>query len=151
MSNKNEVNDENSIKNTNFDKIINVNHILTRRLIQNFDHFCNIRMSFFNITNEFNNFKIFATKLKLFLENDAINFFNVRKNFIKSLNMLHDITSNLKKNKFVIVLDFELFYFNIVNKKERVMKNMIDDDFINDTNKLNHWISRFHENRRHSH
>ncbi len=74
-------------------------------------------MSFFNITDELDNFKIIATKLKLFLENDAINFFNVRKNLIKSLNMFYDITSNLKKNKFVIILDFEFFYFNIVNKK----------------------------------
>ncbi len=42
LNDKNEISDENSIKDTNFDKITNVDRILTRRSIQNFDHFCNI-------------------------------------------------------------------------------------------------------------
>jgi hypothetical protein len=67
------------------------------------------------------------------------------------LNMLHDITSNFKKNKFVIVLDFELFYFNIINKKKRMMRNMIDNDFINDSNELSDEIDCFHENCHHTH
>jgi hypothetical protein len=32
-----------------------------------------------------------------------------------------------------------------------MMKNMINDNFIDYSNTLNHKIDRFHENRRHSH
>ncbi len=42
LSDKNEVSDKNLIKDTNFDKITSVNRILTKRSIQNFNHFCNI-------------------------------------------------------------------------------------------------------------
>jgi hypothetical protein len=85
-------------------------------------------MSFFNVTNELDHSKFFAAKLWFFLENNAINFFNVCQNIVQLLNMFHNIASNLKNDKFVIVRDFWFFHFYIVYKRERMMKNMICDD-----------------------
>jgi hypothetical protein len=82
LSNKNEISNENSIKNTNFNEFANVDNILTRRSIQDFDDFCRIWMSFFNVTNEFDHSKFFAAKLWFFFENNAINFFNVCQNIV---------------------------------------------------------------------
>jgi hypothetical protein len=74
LNNKNEINNENSIKNTKFNKFANVDNILTRKSIQDFDDFCRIWMSFFNVINEFDHSKFFAAKLWFFFENNAINF-----------------------------------------------------------------------------
>jgi hypothetical protein len=63
--------------------------------------------------------------------------------------MLHNITTNLRKNKFIIVRDFLFFHFYLVYKRERVIKHMIDDNFINHLNKLNYKFNYFHENRNH--
>ncbi len=65
--------------------------------------------------------------------------------------MLHDITTNLKENKLVIVLRFEFFYLYVVDERKRMMKNVINDNFVHDTNKLSHCIDRSHKNDCHSH
>jgi hypothetical protein len=151
LSNKNEIRNENSIKHANFDKFTNVDDVLTKKLIQNFDDLRCIWMSFFYVTDKIDYSQFFAAELKFFFENIAINFFNVCQNIVQSLNMLHNITSNLRKNKFVIVRDFRFFHFYIVHKRKRVMKHMINDNFINHSNELSHRNDCFYENRNHFH
>jgi hypothetical protein len=151
LNNKSEIRNENSIKHANFDKFTNVDDILTKKLIQNFDDLCCIWISFFYVTDKIDYSQFFAAKLRLFFENNAINSFNVCQNIVQSLNMFHNITSNLKKNKFVIVHDFRFFHFYIIHKRKRVMKHMIDDNFIDHSNELNHRIDCFHENRNYFH
>jgi hypothetical protein len=82
LSNKCEISNENSIKNTNFNKFANVNDVLTKESVQNFDDFCCIWMSFFNVTNKIDYSQFFAAELRFFFENNAINSFNVRQNIV---------------------------------------------------------------------
>jgi hypothetical protein len=151
LSNKNETRNKNSIKYANFDRFTNVDDVLTKKSIQDLDDLCCIWMSFFYVTDKIDYSQFFAAKLKFFFENNAISFFNVCQNIVQSLNMLHNKTSNFKKNKFVIVHDFRFFHFYIVHKRKRAMKYIIDDNFIDYSNELNHKIDCFHENRNHFH
>ncbi len=151
LSNESEISNENLIKDTNFNKFANVNDILTKRLIQNLNHFCCVWMSSLNVTNNFDNSKLFAAELKFFFENNAIRFFDIDQNIIQSLNMFHHITTNFRKNELIVVRRFLFFYFYVVYEQWRVMKNIIDDNFINHSNELNHEIDCFHENRCHFH
>jgi hypothetical protein len=95
-------------------------------------------MSFLNVTDKIDHSQFLTAELRFFLENRAICSFNVCQDIVQSLNMLHDITSNLKKNKLVVVRDFRFFHFYVVYKRERVMKNVIDDNFIDHSHELSH-------------
>ncbi len=65
--------------------------------------------------------------------------------------MLHHVTTNLRQNELIIIRCLETLHFDVVHERERVMKHMIDDNFVNYSNELNHKINRFHENRNHFH
>jgi hypothetical protein len=82
LSNENKIRNENSIKHANFDKFTNVDNVLTKKLIQNLDDFRCIWMSFFNVANKIDYSQFFAAKLRFFLENNAINFYNVCQNIV---------------------------------------------------------------------
>jgi hypothetical protein len=143
LSNKNETRNENSIKHANFDKFTNVDDVLTRWLIQNLDYFRCIWMSSLNVTNKIDYSQLFAAELRFFFENNAISSFNVCQNIVQSLNMLHNITSNFRKNKFIVLRRFWFFYLYVVYERQRVIKNMINDNFIDHSNELNHKIDCF--------
>jgi hypothetical protein len=117
LSNENKTRNENSIEHANFDKFTSVDNVLTRRSIQNLDDFRCIWMSFFNVADEIDHSQFFAAELKFFLENNAIRFFNVCQNVIQSLNMLHHIATNFRKNELIVVRRFWFFYFYVVYER----------------------------------
>jgi hypothetical protein len=52
--------------------------------------------------------------------------------------MFHHVTTNLRQNELIIIRCFITFHFDVIHKQKRVMKNMIDDIFINHSNELNY-------------
>jgi hypothetical protein len=108
-------------------------------------------MTIFNVAHKLDDSKFFAAELRFFFENDVIRSFNVDQNVIQSLNMLHHVATNLRQNKLIVIRCLEILHFDVVHERERVMKHMIDDNFIDHSNELSHKIDRFHENRNHFH
>jgi hypothetical protein len=82
LSNKNEIRNENSIEHANFDKFTNVDDVSTKKSIQNLDDLRCIWMSFFYVTDKLDYSQFFAAELRFFLENNAINSFNVCQNIV---------------------------------------------------------------------
>jgi hypothetical protein len=75
LSNKCEINNEDSIKNTRFNKFANVNDVLTKESIQNFNYFCCVWRSFFNVTNKIDHSQSFTTELRFFFRKSCNLFF----------------------------------------------------------------------------
>ncbi len=53
---------------------------------------------------------------------------------------------NNNNNKLIIIFNLRFFHFYIVYKRKLVIKNMIDENFINFLNELNYKINYFYEN-----
>ena len=141
---------KNAIIHIYFDKFSNFRDIRTNKLFHNFDNFDDIRMFFVVVVYKFDNFNVSVTKLRLFVKNNVINFFEINQNFIKSLNMFKYFFSNFELN-FFMIFENSLKFFNVyIIKKKRNARNMIYQYLNNNFYELRHKIDRVLRKNRHS-